>query len=96
MLHYLDFGRKGRPDCLLRVTFKRGAEDAVQQEIEAVFRNARLLNRVTDFEEEVQTRVYGVRLRDPREASALEERLRSREDVSQVAVYEGDQQEGDG
>ena len=96
-IHYLDFGRKGRPDCILRVTFVKEGEgaSAVEPTVREVFKEPRLLNRLADLEDGRQTNVYAVRLSGTDQAEEVETRLRGLPGVEQVALYERDQQEGE-
>jgi len=97
LLDFAEFGRKTRPDGIVRVTFKKGDRilSQIEADLRAAFRETRLLNRLLDFEENHQTHVYAVRLAGAQAIGELEARLQALDDVVQVAVYERDQHEGD-
>jgi uncharacterized membrane protein YhiD involved in acid resistance len=97
LLHFVQYGRKDRPDNIVRVTFRKDEQTtaSVEEALRSAFRAPRLLNRILDLEKEFQTWVYAARVRDPAAAADFERRLRAVPGVVQVAIYERDQQEGE-
>ena len=97
LLDFFQYGRKDRPDNILRVTFKKDEQTtaSVEEVVRTVFRAPRLLNRILDLEKDFQTWVYAARVRDAGMVAEFESRVRQVPGVVQVAVYERDQQEGD-
>ncbi len=95
-MHLFEFGRKQRPDNIIRITFRKGEEtvSAIDEGLKKAFRTPRLLNRLLDFEQGYETNVYAVRSATPQAAADFESRMRSLGGVVQVAVYERDQYEG--
>jgi uncharacterized membrane protein YhiD involved in acid resistance len=95
--HLVEFGRKLTPDNIIRVTFRKSDETQtfVDGELKQAFKLPRLLNRLVDLEEDCQTNVYAVRVTDREAISRFESRLKERDDVLQVGLYERDQHEGD-
>jgi hypothetical protein len=79
------------------VTFRKSDETQtfVDGELKQAFKLPRLLNRLVDLEEDCQTNVYAVRVTDREAISRFESRLKERDDVLQVGLYERDQHEGD-
>lgn len=93
VLYHMDYGIKQRLDSVVRVTFNEsaGGREAIESELQAGFREAKLINRVLDFDEDQVTHVYLVRPSRKTDVQAVEERLRQVSGVTGLAVYETDQ-----
>ena len=97
LLYYVQYGRKGRPDNIVRVTFRKDDRTAasVEETMRRAFQAPRLLNRILDLEKDFQTWVYASRVSDPNAVVEFEARMRAVPGVTQVAIYERDQHEGE-
>ncbi len=97
LLDTFEFGGKAKPDNIIRITFKKDEDTVafVDEGMRATFKTPRLLNRVLDFEDDLQTSVYAARRADPEAIADFESQMRGQPGVVQVAVYEKDQHDGE-
>jgi uncharacterized membrane protein YhiD involved in acid resistance len=97
VLHASEYGKKVRPDNIVRITFRKSEETAraIQEGLRSTFRTPSLLNRLLDFEADHETHVYVVQQASAQAADAFEERMRNLPGVVQVAVYQRDQHQAE-
>ena len=93
ILYYFNYGLKGKLESVLRITYdvESGALKALESEISKQFADFKLINRVLDFGEGVETNVYVVRPRNKTNADELEDTLKAVPGIQQVSMYQSDQ-----
>ena len=93
ILYYFNFGIKGKLESVLRVTYdvESGALKALETEIERLFAESKLINRVLDFGEGAETNVYVVKPGASTDSTEVENALRAVPGIHQVSMYQSDQ-----
>ena len=91
-LFHFDFGVMERLECILRVTFREaeGAQDRVEEAVADSCDEFRLINRITNLDEDNRTNVYLVRPGSTPEQE-VERRLRGVGDIVTFSLYKSDQ-----
>ena len=93
LLYKFDYGLKQRLETIIRVTYQGEAAslERIEAELETSFESHQLINRILDFGEDHQTNVYVVRPTGKLDPADVEQRLRSVDGVSALAIYQSDQ-----
>jgi hypothetical protein len=97
VLDIINYGFKGKPESIVRVSFKKGTDlvARIEESLGKTFKRPRLLNRLLDFEEDHETNVYAVGPASPPAIAEFEKTMADVEGVVRVAVYQRDQADFD-
>ena len=92
-LYTLNYGIKGKLESILRITYKsgEGTLDRIENQMAESFAEFKLINRILDFGDDVETNVYVVKPKRRASASDAEGKLKQVDGIEALSIYQSDQ-----
>jgi len=92
-LYIFDYGIKGKLESILRVTYKvgEGTLENIENQLGKSFAKFKLINRILDFGDDVETNVYVVKPGRHKSAIEAENELRQIKGIEALSMYQSDQ-----
>jgi uncharacterized membrane protein YhiD involved in acid resistance len=92
-LYAFNYGIKGKLESILRVTYKVGSGtlEKIESQIKESFAEHKLINRILDFGDGIETNVYVVKPSRSTDAADIEETLKKVDGIEAISIYQSDQ-----